>query len=253
MEADQSVRWKRVSTTLAKQGKELLDQPRKKTEFTKNTQADDLLNDLDRHPHVFVLGSVMNRQIKSERAWLIPYQIGQEVGSFEFQRLHSLPLDKIKKLFAEKHLHRFNETMAENFHAALENIHLNYNDCASNIWRDNPQSATVVNRFLQFRGVGTKIASLAANTLARDFKIPMADKRCIDISLDVHIKRVFARLGLTGKNATNDEVLYCAREMNPEYPGIFDQATWEIGREWCRPSNPECGNCYMERFCLKAI
>ena len=62
---------------------------------------------------------------------------------------------------------------------------------------------------------------MAANILARDFKILMADYICIDVSPDTYVKRVFKRLGFISKNASNYELIYSARELNPEYPGIF--------------------------------
>ena len=113
-----------------------------------------------------------------------------------------------------------------------------YNDDASMIWHNTPKNATIVRRFLEFKGVGVKIATMVANILAREFKIPMQDKICIDISPDVQVKRVFIRLGFSPKNATNDQLIYSARELHPNYPGIFDLSAWEIGRSWCWPSNP---------------
>lgn len=94
---------------------------------------------------------------------------------------------------------------------------------------------------------------MAANILAREFKIPMQDRICIDISPDVQVKRVFTRLGFISKGSNNDELIYCARELNPEYPGIFDLSSWEIGRNWCRPKDPDCNNCYLENFCPNLI
>lgn len=171
----------------------------------------------------------MDRQIRAELAWLIPYKISKELGGFEFSRLLSLGLDRTKEIFTRKSLYRFSDTMAEKFYLAIQRIHESYDD-ASNIWKGNPKSATVVRRFLQFQGVGIKIASMAANILARAFKTPMADKLYIDISPDVQVKRVFIRSGLIEENATNGELIYCARQFNPEYPGIFDLSAWEIGR-----------------------
>ena len=108
-------------------------------------------------------------------------------------------------------------------------------------------------RFLEFKGIGIKIATMAANILARDFKIPMKDYINIDISPDVHLKRVFGRLGFISKDASNDELIYCARELNPMYPGIFDLPCWEIGRYWCRPNKLTCEKCYLSRYCNKNI
>jgi len=242
-----------IVKTLIERGKELLKRPYEKISFTKNPDADDLLNDLNQFPHAFVLACVMDRQIRAERAWLIPYFLSQEIGGFEFKKLLELNLNSLKEIFNKRKLHRFNDIMAENFYLAIQRIHKQYNDNASNIWRNNPKSATIVRRFLEFKGIGIKIATMAANILAREFKIPMQDYLCIDISPDVQVRRVFIRTGFISKDASNDELIYCARELYPDYPGIFDLSAWEIGREWCRPKNPDCKNCYLNDNCPKNI
>lgn len=243
----------RIIEILIKRGNELLNLPYKEVKFTRDSKADGLLNNIEQLPHAFVLACVMDRQIKAEKAWLIPYLISQEIGDFEFERLIKLDLDFLKGVFKRKSLHRFNDIMAENFYYAIKLIHNKYNDDASNIWKGNPKSATVVRRFLEFKGVGVKISTMAANILAREFKIPMQDRLCIDVSPDVQVKRVFIRLGFIPKEASNDELIYCARELHPEYPGIFDLSAWEIGREWCRPHNPECRSCYLNEYCPKIV
>lgn len=243
----------KIVKILIRKGKELFNQPYKKIEFTKNPEADNLLNNLKEYPHAFVLACIMDRQIKAEKAWLIPYKISKEIGTFKFSKLLSLKLSEIKKIFKRKNLHRFNEVMAENFYFAIQKIHKDYNDDASNIWKDRPKSATIVKRFLEFKGVGIKIATMAANILAREFKIPMKDYICIDISPDVHVKRVFKRLGFISKDGDNDELIYAARELNPKYPGIFDLSCWHIGRYYCHPKNPDCNNCYLNKYCPKII
>lgn len=243
----------KIVKILIRKGKELFNQPYKKIEFTKNPEADNLLNNLKEYPHAFVLACIMDRQMKAEKAWLIPYKISKEIGTFKFSKLLSLKLSEIKKIFKRKNLHRFNEVMAENFYFAIQKIHKDYNDDASNIWKDRPKSATIVKRFLEFKGVGIKIATMAANILAREFKIPMKDYICIDISPDVHVKRVFKRLGFISKDGDNDELIYAARELNPKYPGIFDLSCWHIGRYYCPPKNPDCNNCYLNKYCPKII
>jgi len=40
---------------------------------------------------------------------------------------------------------------------------------------------------------------MATNILARDYKIEMEDRICIDISPDMQIKKVFRRVGLLMK------------------------------------------------------
>ena len=243
----------KIAEVLIAKGQALLSQPYKRVEFTGNKEADDLLNNLSLLPHAFTIACVMDRQIKAERAWLVPYQFSKELNDFSISTLIKLDLPTIKSIFKKRNLHRFNDMMAKNFFLGIQKIHSDYNDDASNIWKGAPRSATIVKRFLSFDGVGVKIATMATNILARDCKIPMKDHICIDISPDRHVKRVFGRLGFISSNASNDELLYCARELNPNYPGIFDLACWEIGRYWCKPQNPVCNGCLLSKLCPKIL
>ena len=124
---------------LIKRGKELLNQPYRKIEFSRNPEADDLLNDINNFPHAFVLACIMDRQIKAERAWLIPYEISKEIGGFKFSRLLEIEQNQFRKIFNRKNLHRFNDTMAEYFYLAIQKIHRDYNDDVSNIWKGEPK------------------------------------------------------------------------------------------------------------------
>ena len=231
---------KAIVSTLIDLGNELAAKPYQRIEFTGDKMADDLLNDISNYPHAFVLACVMDRQINAKTAWLIPYKFSRELGGLQFNRLSQLDLDWIKSFFVNNHLHRFNVIMANNFYYAIKSIGEQYQGNAANIWTNSPKSATLVRNFLQFKGVGIKIATMAANILVRNFKIPVADRLCIDISPDVQVKRVFTRLGFIGKDADESELIYCARELNPEYPGVFDLSVWNIRKNWCRPTNRAC-------------
>lgn len=242
-----------IRNRLVEHGKILFDSEKKFMQFTRNRQADILLNDLDNYPHAFVLACVMDRQIKAEKAWLIPHLISEKIGGFFFEILMRLSKDDIRQLMSyPEPLHRFVDTMANYFYLGIHRIKNQYNGNASNIWLGNLSSAEVVYRFLEFEGIGPKIASMAANILARRFKIPFADYYSIDISADVHIKRVFGRLNLCSVNATPEQVIYKARALYPEFPGMMDYPCWEIGRKYCKPVNPECSGCFMNDICPTA-
>jgi endonuclease-3 len=219
-------------------------------EFTHVPDADVLLNDLGEYPHAFVLACIMDRQIKAERAWIIPYRIAEKLRSFTMATLGKQSLDDIKGLMGKpKPLHRMSDRMAGFFHSGVQRIITVYQGDAGRIWRGRPPSAEVIYRFLEFEGIGPKIATMAANILARDFKIPFADYVSIDISADVHVRRVFGRLGLCASDASTEKVIYKARALHPEFPGMMDLACWEIGRKWCKPSNPDCLSCFMSSLC----
>jgi len=249
---------KDIASILIDKGNELAAKPYQRIEFFTGERmtddlrkAEDLLNDISNYPHAFVLACVMDRQTSSNRAWLIPYKFSRELGGLQFSKLSQLDLDWTRSFFINNHLHRFPEIMANNFYSAIKRIGEQYQGNAANIWCNSPKSATLVCNFLQFEGVGIKIATMAANILVRNFKIPVADRHCIDISRDVHVKRVFTRLGFIGKDAGESELMYCARGLNPEYPGVFDLSAWEIGKNWCKPTNPLCNSCYLDAQCPK--
>jgi endonuclease III len=241
---------KTIGVRLVERGLDLFNAPQQSIEFTKNPKADALLNDLTNNPHAFVLGCVMDRQIKAEKAWLIPFRISEKLGDFSLRTLSSQSRADIYKLMSQPEpLHRFVETMSAAFELAVQRINTIYAGDASRIWIGNLPSAEVVYRFLEFDGVGPKIASMATNILAREFKIQFADYFSIDISADVHVRRVFSRLGLCGEKANVEQVIYKARSLHPEFPGMMDLPCWEIGRNWCKPRNPECHGCYMQDLC----
>ena len=243
-----------IRDRLVSEGSRLMGEPRAAVvRFAGQPHADALLNDIEDRPYAFVLACVMVQQFKAELAWLIPYRLAQKLGHFSFPKLTRLPLATIKRLMSRPEpLHRFPDVMSINLHSAIRTIDEQYEGDAARIWADRPSSADVILRFLGFRGVGPKIATMAANILARQFKVPFSDHYCIDISADVHVKRVFHRLGLVRAGASVEEIQYRARSLSPQFPGLLDFPAWQVGREWCRPSDPLCTSCYMADICPTA-
>ena len=234
---------------LLRLSKEDFEQENGIVSFGGSEDMDIFLNDLEKYPHAFVLGALMDKLIKAERAWAIPYKVKEELGNFDIDSLVKIPLDKYKKLFNDGSYHRFNDKCATEFYEAIIKIKNDYDGDASKIWSGNPSSATVVYRFLEFEGIGIKIATMATNILARNFKIPMSDYYSIDISPDVHVTRVMKRLGHVDNDASREQIIYKAREIYPEFPGIIDLACFEVGREFCHPNNPNCNDCPLMNEC----
>ena len=219
----------------------------------------DFISPLGEYPHAYVLACIMDRQIKAERVWIIPYLIYKKLGDrFGINELYGMSKDDFDKIFQDISGHRFKSSMAEYFMKAVKRLHDVYDGDASKIWNDNPSSATLVCRFLEFKGVGRKIATMAANILYRQFGIKLKDARCIDVSPDVHIQRVFNRLGLVGNDGGKvdiEQVIYAARDLNPKYPGVVDYTCWNIGRNFCdpRPEKAKCDKCHLRKECNKLV
>ena len=245
-------RQKRIAEELIARAESIRRQPRKPVEYAKDENSDRLINDLENYPSAFFIGVLVDRQIKSERAWRIPLEILHYFRTLDPHKLSQVDPVEISALFKRRQLHRFNDEMSRIVVEAMCVLVKDYDGNAANIWNGNPSSALVIYRFLQFRGVGQKLATMAANLLARDFKVPFSDYYSIDISLDVHVKKVFTRLGLVDEKASPEQLIFCARSMSPEYPGLLDYGAFRIGRDFCKPTNPDCSNCYLRSLCEHA-
>lgn len=218
--------------------------------YSQRKEADKLLNNFNKYPHAFVIGCLADKQVDADIAWLTPYNIYSQVESFEISALAKIELSQFRRIMENaKPRHRFHNMLSEEIYYGIKHIVKGYGGNASKIWADKPSCALVAKRFLEFKGIGPKISSMATNILARDFKIKFSDYSCIDISADVHIQRVFKRLGLCNEGASIDEIIKTARALHPEFPGLMDLPTWEIGRDFCDPKTPKCNECYMLSLC----
>ena len=235
---------------LVKEGEALLHRPRTTVPFTGDRAANALVNDLEHYPHAFVFGCLVDRQVVADWAWRLPALVRDRLGSFDIGSLATLDeADWVRLLREPTPAHRMPETMATVLFRATGRLVSQYGGDAARIWSDTPTSARLVRRFLEFHGAGPKIATMAANILVRDFRITLADHRYIDISADVQVKRVMARLGFVEADPSEDVVIYAARELNPEFPGIFDLPLWELGATLCRPRKPACEKCRFAPLC----
>jgi endonuclease III len=244
---------KALRDRLVDEGEFFLTQPVVTVPFTGDSEADELLNDLTGHPHAFLLAALVDRQVPARHAWMVPHLLRDRVGSFEIQDLAALNELQWTRLMREPTpAHRFPEVMARVLCRAVSRVMTVYNSGASRIWAATPSSATLVRRFLEFHGAGPKIATMAANILVRNFHIPVSDHRCIDISADAQVVRVMTRLGFVESESKPEVVIYAARDLNPDFPGIFDLALWDLGRSVCRPQAPLCVNCRLADLCTYA-
>jgi uncharacterized HhH-GPD family protein len=214
-----------------------------------NVSADNFLKDLKNNPFAFLIGCLVDRQIPAEKAWEIPYKIKTILGNLEYETLTALSLEDWLKIFRKNNLHRFNDNMAIVIYESIKLVGNKYNGNPNNIWNNVDSASEVVNRFAEFSGIGQKISTMAVNILMKNYKIPFKDKSGIDVSTDSQVMKVMTRLGLIENENQREKAVKVARNMNPDYPGIIDLTLWEIGRNTCHGSNPDCKNCIVNKYC----
>lgn len=107
----------------------------------------------------------------------------------------------------------------------------------------NSKVPDTIEELVKFRGVGRKTANLV---LAKGFNKPA-------ICVDVHVHRICNRLGYV-KTKNPEETEFKLREILPEKYWIdFNTLLVTHGQNVCKPINPKCEICSLNKFCKKNI
>jgi endonuclease III len=217
--------------------------------FSKNERANQIINNIQEMPHVFVMACLLGRQFHDEKAWETMAYLEERIGTLDIKKLSRLTQSDWEKAFMKPTpLHGFPREMAGFVLTAVQRIVKEYDGDAGRIWNDKPSSATVIKRFLEFEGIGPKISTMATNILVRYFKIQMSDCYSVEVTVDGRMKRVLSRMGIVDSKKPK-YIQLTVREMYPKYPGIFDPVFWEIGKFHCFPVKPDCASCPANELC----
>ena len=217
--------------------------------FTPNEDADRLVRE---DPFAFLLAVISDMGIRAERAWALPYHLRERLGFLTPRELAANPASVRAAIQQEPKLHRFVNYVPAWLVQAAQIVLDQYEGDASRIWSDTPTATVLRQRLEKFPGIAQKKAAMAAEILARNLGVLLKEMDGSDIAYDVHVRRVFLRTGL----ATRDEVTHMvavARALHPERPGELDLPAWDIGRRWCRPTDPDCPTCPLTAACARLI
>ena len=205
-------------------------------------------------PYAFAIATCLDRGIKADIIWTIPYDIKNDLGHLDPREIYKMSLDDLAALFAR--LPRRPRYVNDAPRTVQELTRIVVEECdgdAFNLWRGK-SAATVKRTFMSIHGVGPGIASMGVLLIERAFGVRFADldRPHMDIKPDVHTVRVLYRLGVSDA-PTIDSALQTARRLSPEFPGAVDGALWELGRRFCFASNPNCAGCPIRLECAKRI
>lgn len=217
--------------------------------FTPDAAADAFVK---KDAFAFLVAVICDEQVRFETAWAAPLKLKQRLGHWDIQRIAN-EKDCVVEAFAVKPaLHRWVSTTANRVVDAAARVISRYGGDASRIWNDEPSAAELRERFELFAGIGQKKSAMAVEILERALRVPLRHLTGSDVAVDVHVRRVFLRSGLAERDDVRHMVLV-ARNANPDRPGALDYPAWEIGRVWCRPTNPNCSECPIGAVCPRLI
>ena len=209
---------------------------------------------IEENPFAFALAAVLDRGTKADIIWTVPYYLQAKIGELTPRFFASKPLDDLQRIFRDLPLKpRYIRDAPRTVKELSEMLLREFNGDVTKIWR-NKTSTYVKATFQRIYGVGPGIASMIVLLLERCLRVRFTDidHRNMDLKPDVHIVRVFHRLGFVSES-NETEALKAARTLNPEYPGALDPPSWIIGKKWCTPFAPQCPHCPVNEVCPKNI
>jgi len=220
--------------------------------FTNDSMIGNLV---ENDPFGFLLAASLDRGMAAEQAWRLPAKIRSVLGHLDPARIANMTeaelLDVLQQINGRP---RYLTAACKTIIDAAQCVVTQYGGDARNLWYG--QRVQMIKRRMEaIYGVGPGIASMVVNLLASlgAIQIEAADYAAMDVKPDVHVQRVFQRMGFCDRKASERAVVEAARRLHPEYPGKLDAPAWHIGRNWCHATGPECTECPMDVICPKLV
>lgn len=203
-------------------------------------------------PYAFAMATCLDRGVKTEVIWTIPYDIRNDLGHLDPWRIHEMSLSELDTLFRRlPRQPRYRSAATRTLQHLTRIVVEECEGDASLLWRGK-SAKEATGTLDSVYGVGPGIASMGALLIEKVFDTQFPDRDTMDVKPDVHIVRVLYRLGAS-ESPTIDSAIRTSRQMNPSFPGEIDTGLWEIGRRWCFASGPDCPHCPMTLLCSKRL
>jgi uncharacterized HhH-GPD family protein len=221
----------------------------KETQLSADLRADAFVKS---NGFAFLLAVIFDGMMNAERAWKAPYELKRRLGHLDPARIATNPRAVAKAIKARPSLGRFVNQSSAWVVSAARRVLKQYGGRAESIWEKSPSAKDLYARFDEFDGIAQKKAAMAVEILERLLRVSVVNMEGSDIAYDRHVRRVFLRTGLATYDDP-DHMIAVARQLNATRPGAIDNPAWHVGKDWCRPTKPDCANCPLRDPCPKLI
>ncbi|MDR7401777.1 MAG: hypothetical protein QN155_06090 [Armatimonadota bacterium] len=240
----------RVARELARFEEEL-NGPRRRghVSLTDDPAADRFVRE---NPLAFLLAVILDQGIPYGRAWRAPLELRGRLGHLDPVRMARHPDAVAEAIRRRPALHRFVNTVSRWIVSACRRVVEDYGGDAAAIWTGAPPADELARRLRTFEGISQKKAAMAVMLLWRSLGVEVTRMERCDVAVDVHVRRVFLRTGLAGRDDPAD-IVQAARDLWPALPAALDLPAWTVGTRWCHPTCPECGACRLGTVCPRLI
>lgn len=188
--------------------------------------------------------------VQAWRAWIFPWHLRERIGILNTQTIADMSYAEFEeKVLIPQPLHRFPRQMARCVWEAAKRICDQYGGEVENIWATS-SAKELEGRLTAFRGMGPKKAHMLMKILVRDRDHRFLDLSAVHIHYDLHIRRVLLRTGFM-KNDSFAELRRVGSLLSPRYPAGNNDAIWNIGVGFCRPTKPDHTHCPFRFVCAR--
>jgi len=204
--------------------------------------------------NIFLICCLLDWQQKARVAWEkgenLVKQLGEESRDPDAKNLWATISNFPKDAWDSKYEHyrkphRFRKGYTRLWGIAND-ICARYEGDARNIWLGRSPFDALVH--LWALGAGDQISRLIVGALRDCGEIEGGSG---DVKADVHLRRVLGRAvygeEISGANAA--KVIELTRQLNPIDPWLLDWPLWNIGKDYCKPTDPKCSECYLHPHC----
>ena len=222
-------------------------------EETLKNSNDTLVKDTINYPISFVLCCLADKNVDAGIAW----SIHSYIKEYSFDEMLKFDVKKWEKILLKTGYNRPYK-LAEEYCNAINTIKVKYKGNVEKLWTESSSYAEIISKFLEFNGIGIKIATMATNLLKRYFGIEKNchDEHFMDISPDTHVRNIFKKLGFIDENISdnsdkeNKRIIYAARALNPNAPYALDYPCYIIGKTFChKRGQKRCTECPIREYC----
>jgi len=140
-------------------------------EFTTDAEANRLVA---QDPSAFLIGWILDQQVKIQQAFIAPLRLKERIGSIEPAHIAAMPFEQLKEAFLEKPvLHRYGGSMAQRVHDCMQVVVDEYGGDPERIWLEAEDGKDFERRLVALPGFGKTKAPAVAAMLARRFGLPI--------------------------------------------------------------------------------
>lgn len=200
------------------------------------------------NPFAFLLAVILDQGVAYQRAWRAPLLLRERLGHLDSVRIVRDPGAVAEAIRRRPALHRFVNTTAGWVVSAARRVLEEYDGAAEAIWAEAPPADELQRRLIAFDGIAQKKAAMAVMLLWRCLDVEVTHMERCDVAVDVHVRRVFLRAGLVGRDDPS-AIVQAAREAWPALPAALDGPAWEVGKRWCHPRAMDCITCRLGSVC----